>query len=65
MNGVELDHVQIAAPTECEAAKLDQLAKRLEGAGSPVVWDDGLSGERRFYSEDPWGNRIEFLAAVG
>jgi hypothetical protein len=21
-------------------------------------------GERRFYSEDPWGNRIEFLASA-
>jgi hypothetical protein len=30
-----------------------------------VTWDDALPGERRFYSEDPWGNRIEFLAAVG
>jgi hypothetical protein len=29
-----------------------------------VAWDDALPGERRFYSEDPWGNRIEFLAAA-
>jgi len=26
--------------------------------------EDALPGERRFYSEDPWGNRIEFLAEV-
>jgi catechol 2,3-dioxygenase-like lactoylglutathione lyase family enzyme len=44
-------------------AELDGLAERLEGAGSPVIWDDALPGERRFYSADPWGNRIEFLAA--
>jgi hypothetical protein len=56
---VRLDHVQIAAPAGCEAAA------RLEAAGAPVIWDDALLGERRFYSEDPWGNRIEFLAAVG
>jgi catechol 2,3-dioxygenase-like lactoylglutathione lyase family enzyme len=42
--------------------ELDDLAQRLAAAGAPVTWDDGLPGERRFYSEDPWGNRIEFLA---
>lgn len=47
------------------AAELDPLAERLAAAGSPVTWDDALPGERRFYSADPWGNRIEFLAAIG
>lgn len=46
------------------AAELDDLAERLAAAGAPVAWDDALPGERRFYSEDPWGNRIEFLAAA-
>jgi catechol 2,3-dioxygenase-like lactoylglutathione lyase family enzyme len=46
------------------AGELDGLAERLAEAGAPVIWDDGLPGERRFYSEDPWGNRIEFLAAA-
>jgi 8-oxo-dGTP pyrophosphatase MutT (NUDIX family) len=41
---------------------LDALAARLEAAGSPVMWDEAIPGERRFYSADPWGNRIEFLA---
>jgi hypothetical protein len=27
-----------------------------------VLWDDALPGARRFFSEDPWGNRIEFVA---
>jgi catechol 2,3-dioxygenase-like lactoylglutathione lyase family enzyme len=45
-------------------ADLDALAERLAAAGSPVTWDDSLPGERRFYSEDPWGNRIEFLASA-
>jgi catechol 2,3-dioxygenase-like lactoylglutathione lyase family enzyme len=45
------------------ATELDSLAERLATAGSPVTWDESLRGERRFYSEDPWGNRIEFLAA--
>jgi hypothetical protein len=26
--------------------------------------DDALADARRFYSEDPWGNRIELLANV-
>jgi catechol 2,3-dioxygenase-like lactoylglutathione lyase family enzyme len=122
VTGIELDHVQIAAPEGCEAAarrffgelvglaeiekpeplrarggawfalgdrrlhvgvapefaparkahvalrlgaaELDALAARLEEARAPIIWDDALLGERRFYSEDPWGNRIEFLAAA-
>lgn len=44
------------------AAELDALAVRLEAAGAPVVWDEEILGLRRFYTEDPWGNRLEFLA---
>jgi catechol 2,3-dioxygenase-like lactoylglutathione lyase family enzyme len=47
-----------------EAPELDELAERLAAAGAPVTWDGTLPGERRFYSEDPWGNRIEFLASA-
>jgi catechol 2,3-dioxygenase-like lactoylglutathione lyase family enzyme len=42
---------------------LDELAARLSDAGAKVLWDDTLVDTSRFYSEDPWGNRIEFLAA--
>ena len=42
--------------------RLDALAARLRAAGAKVSWDDALPGARRFYTEDPWGNRIEFLA---
>jgi catechol 2,3-dioxygenase-like lactoylglutathione lyase family enzyme len=45
------------------AAALDALAERLTLAGAPVRWDDALPG--RFYTEDPWGNRLELLAAPG
>jgi catechol 2,3-dioxygenase-like lactoylglutathione lyase family enzyme len=41
---------------------LDGLAIRLQSAGVPVNWDEALDGVRRFYSDDPWGNRIEFMA---
>jgi catechol 2,3-dioxygenase-like lactoylglutathione lyase family enzyme len=45
-----------------ESGELDDLAERLAGSGAPVISGEDLPGERRFYSEDPWGNRIEFLA---
>ena len=44
------------------AEQLDELAKRLEAAGERVEWDDALPGVRRFYTADPWGNRLELLA---
>ncbi|ALG89288.1 MULTISPECIES: VOC family protein [Actibacterium] len=40
---------------------LRALAARLGEAGFPVVWDDDLPGFRRFYTADPFGNRIEML----
>lgn len=43
-------------------ADLDGWAARLEAAGAPVTFDDGFPGMRRFYTEDPNGNRIEVLA---
>jgi catechol 2,3-dioxygenase-like lactoylglutathione lyase family enzyme len=45
------------------AAELDELAERLQAAGEQVEWDDSLTGVRRFYTADPWGNRLELLAA--
>ena len=39
------------------------LAERLAAAGSPVEWDEAIPGVRRFYTADPWGNRIELIAA--
>ena len=40
---------------------LDGLAERLAAAGYPVDWSDELPGYRRFYTDDPHGNRLEFL----
>jgi catechol 2,3-dioxygenase-like lactoylglutathione lyase family enzyme len=45
------------------AAELDPLADRLRTAGTEITWDSSLPSQRRFYCEDPWGNRLEFLAA--
>ncbi|MER5255170.1 VOC family protein [Streptomyces sp. NPDC002855] len=36
-------------------------AERLASRGAPVTWDDALPGHRRFYTNDPVGNRLEFL----
>jgi catechol 2,3-dioxygenase-like lactoylglutathione lyase family enzyme len=41
---------------------LDGLAERLSNAGVPPRWDDEIPGVRRFYVDDPWGNRLELLA---
>jgi len=41
---------------------LDAMAKRLRAAGVEPRWDEELPGVRRFYADDPWGNRIELLA---
>ena len=42
-------------------ADLDALAERLTAAGVAVRWDEELPGHRRFYADDPFGNRLEFL----
>ncbi len=46
---------------------LDALADRLTAHGYPVTWADPseIPGRRRLHTEDPHGNRLEFLATVG
>ncbi|WP_353951120.1 glyoxalase [Knoellia sp. S7-12] len=39
---------------------VDQLAAAIAGAGGEVRWDNAIPGVRRFHSDDPVGNRIEF-----
>jgi catechol 2,3-dioxygenase-like lactoylglutathione lyase family enzyme len=43
----------------CEDA--DALAASLEAAGAPVSWNGGVPGIRRFYTADPFGNRLEIV----
>ena len=45
-----------------DMAALDELTERLRAAGAPVEPDNRLPGHRRFYTRDPWGNRLELLA---
>ena len=43
-------------------ARLEMLARRLAAVGAPVVWNSELPGVRRFFTADPFGNRLELLA---
>ncbi len=43
------------------APDLDGLRKTLEASGVICREDRDLPGARRFFAEDPWGNRLEFL----
>ena len=43
---------------------LDRLAAALAVAGCAVEWDERWPGVRRFYTRDPFGNRVEVVSAV-
>jgi hemolysin III len=45
-----------------DATGLRRLADRLGAAGAPVRWDGEIPGVLRFFTDDPWGNRLELLA---
>ena len=69
--GVWFDQLHIGVEEEFRPARkahpalrvenLDELAARLAEAGKRVEWDAALPGTRRFYTSDPWGNRLELL----
>jgi catechol 2,3-dioxygenase-like lactoylglutathione lyase family enzyme len=42
-------------------ADLEALRTRLLANGFEVTDDENHPGVRRFYTNDPWGNRIEFI----
>jgi hypothetical protein len=41
-------------------ADFDELRETLQARGLAVIDDDLVPGTRRFYCEDPWGNRLVF-----
>jgi catechol 2,3-dioxygenase-like lactoylglutathione lyase family enzyme len=49
-----------AHPAFC-VSDVDGLAERLSAAGCVVEWDDALPNRRRFYTKDPFENRMEFI----
>jgi catechol 2,3-dioxygenase-like lactoylglutathione lyase family enzyme len=60
--GVEEDfHPQRKGHPGLLAPNLAAVRARLEAAGAPIVPDDLLPGYERFYTADPFGNRIECL----
>ncbi len=42
---------------------IDALASRLSAADHPLTWDSAIPNRKRFFTADPFGNRLEFLAA--
>jgi catechol 2,3-dioxygenase-like lactoylglutathione lyase family enzyme len=43
---------------------LDAMRDRLSAAGHEIILDGELQGHRRFYTADPFGNRIELIATA-
>ncbi len=43
---------------------LDAIAARLEVGNISIEWDDLFPGHRRFFTQDPFGNRLEFLSPI-
>jgi catechol 2,3-dioxygenase-like lactoylglutathione lyase family enzyme len=73
--GAQQLHVGVAEPftpaTKAHPAlaldgerELRALAGQLASAGATVRWDDRLPDAARFYTDDPWGNRLELLAPL-
>jgi hypothetical protein len=73
LGGAQL-HIGVAEPftaaTKAHPAfrvggvQLRLLADRLGAAGAPVEWAPAheIPGVQRFFTGDPWGNRLELLA---
>ena len=43
---------------------LEEIARSVEGAGHEVEWDERIEDRKRFYTRDPFANRLELLADV-
>ena len=50
----------IKAHLAFSVSDIDSAFELLEQQGARCVWDEALVGVRRFYANDPWGNRLEF-----
>jgi catechol 2,3-dioxygenase-like lactoylglutathione lyase family enzyme len=46
-----------------DEASLRAVRKRLESAGITTRAGEELTDTARFFADDPWGNRLEFVAA--
>lgn len=60
--GVEKEYIpQRKAHPAFIVEDLQGVADILEEKEYPVIWDDALLDRKRFYTSDPFGNRIEFI----
>ncbi len=60
--GVQQDFVPaLKAHPAFLVADLEAARQTLEKAGISVIPDEAVPGVRRFYANDPFGNRIEFI----
>lgn len=60
--GVEAEFVaQKKAHPAFLCSEIDALAARLEAGGHRVIWATEFEARRRFYTDDPFGNRLEFM----
>lgn len=63
--GIEPDfRPALKAHPAFRCADPDALAGALQDAGVPITWDRELPGVRRFFTADPFGNRLEVLATA-
>lgn len=59
--GVEQDFQPAKKAHPCfRTRNLDRLQQALESAGVATIPDSEIPGVRRFYANDPFGNRLEF-----
>ena len=62
--GVEDEHVPARkAHSAFLVARYEELLERLRDAHVEIVGDDAITGVRRCYAADPWGNRLELISA--
>lgn len=60
--GVDADfRPALKAHVALNTGKLDELRARLEKAGYKTYDDTVVEGRYRFFTHDPFGNRIEFM----
>lgn len=63
--GVEKEfHAAKKAHPAFAVGDIDAVAARVAAAGHRVTWDDTIPDTRRFFTDDPFGNRLEFVAVA-
>ena len=45
------------------AIAMDHVQLVMSAGGDAVTWNQGIPGHPRFFTADPFGNRLEFLSS--